>query len=135
MVKRYLSSFLISLAMVSIWGLWMAAQTDDTRFHVVVNLVQLNVAVTDGKGNYVTGLKPTDFSITEDGITEKIATFAEGNAPTRRVYEVAQQAEDKSPRGDSEPPSSRSDSLLAQETPAPESQDSLSSAIAGANVF
>ena len=61
-----------------------AAQETEPHIQVVVNLVQLNVAVTDGKGNYVTGLRPQDFAITEDGIHEKIATFAEGNEPTRQ---------------------------------------------------
>ena len=35
-----------------------------TPLRVVVDLVQLNVAVTDSKGNYVTDLRPSDFSIT-----------------------------------------------------------------------
>jgi Ca-activated chloride channel family protein len=62
-----------------------AQQEDASRIHVNVVLVQLNVAVTDRKGNYVSGLKPEDFVITEDKIPEKIATFEEGNEPTRSV--------------------------------------------------
>ncbi|MBS1798515.1 MAG: VWA domain-containing protein [Acidobacteria bacterium] len=58
---------------------------DDSRIRVDVVLVQLNVAVTDRKGNYVTGLKPEDFVITEDKIPEKISTFEEGNEPTKRL--------------------------------------------------
>ena len=54
-------------------------------FRVVVSMVQLNVAVTDSKGEYITGLRPEDFVIAEDGITEKLATFAEGDAPVRNV--------------------------------------------------
>ena len=42
-------------------------------------MVQLNVAVTDKNGNYITGLHPKDFTVTEDGIVEQVATFAEGN--------------------------------------------------------
>ena len=57
--------------------------------HVVVNMVQLNVAVTDKKGNYVTGLKPSDFQIVEDGLVEKAATFGEGNEPVRNLGDVA----------------------------------------------
>ena len=53
--------------------------------HVVVNMVQLNVAVTDKSGKYITGLRPSDFAITEDGILEKAATFAEGNGPARNL--------------------------------------------------
>jgi VWFA-related protein len=34
--------------------------------------------VTDNKGHYVNGLKPTDFRIFEDGILQQVATFAEG---------------------------------------------------------
>jgi VWFA-related protein len=54
-----------------------AAQDDPSHLRVNVVLVQLNVAVTDDKGNYVTGLKPEDFSITEDKIPQKISTFEE----------------------------------------------------------
>src|ERR1700752_793898 len=57
--------------------------------HVVVNMVQLNVAVTDKKGNYITGLQPSDFAIVEDGILEKAATFAEGDGPARSLSEFA----------------------------------------------
>ena len=57
---------------------WVWAQKDDTHIHVVVNMVQLNVAVTDNNGNYITGLRPQDFAISEDGIQQKMATFAEG---------------------------------------------------------
>src|SRR6516225_9713819 len=65
---------------------------DNPDIHVVVNMVQLNVAVTDKKGNYVTGLKPDDFQILEDGIVEKPATFAEGNGPARNLGELANEA-------------------------------------------
>ncbi len=56
-----------------------SAQDDRTRIKVRVDLVQLNVAVTDNEGNYVTGLGPKDFSIAEDKMPEKIATFEAGN--------------------------------------------------------
>ena len=56
-----------------------AAQEGATNFRVNVVLVELNVAVTDHKGNYVGGLRPEDFTITEDKIRQKIATFEEGN--------------------------------------------------------
>ncbi len=57
-----------------------AAQDDASRLHVNVVLVQLSVAVTDHKGNYITGLRPEDFAISEDKIPQKIATFEEGTA-------------------------------------------------------
>jgi Ca-activated chloride channel homolog len=66
-----------------------SAQEDASRIRVSVVLVQLNVAVTDGKGNYISGLSPEDFSIVEDKIPEKTATFEEGNEPPRRLIDVA----------------------------------------------
>ncbi len=60
-----------------------AAQDEATHLRVNVVLVQLNVAVTDHKGNYIGGLRPEDFEITEDKIPEKISTFEEGNGFVR----------------------------------------------------
>jgi len=62
-----------------------AAQNDQSRIRVSVVLVQLSVAVTDSKGNYVSGLRPEDFAIVEDNIQEKAATFEEGNGPAVRL--------------------------------------------------
>lgn len=58
-----------------------AAQDDSSRLHLNVDLVELNVAVTDRKGNYISGLHPEDFLITEDKIPEKISSFEEGGEP------------------------------------------------------
>lgn len=57
-----------------------AAQDTSSNFRVNVVLVTLNVAVTDRKGNYIAGLRPEDFTVTEDKIPQKIATFEEGSA-------------------------------------------------------
>lgn len=72
---------LISLAVPS-WS-----QNVGPSIRVNVDLVQLNVAVTDNKGNYVTGLNAHDFAVLEDRIPQKLATFAEGDAPVRAVSE------------------------------------------------
>ena len=69
-----------SLLLLVAGGPRFAAQDESSRLHVNVVLVQLNVAVTDHKGHYITGLRPEDFVITEDKIPEKIATFEEGSA-------------------------------------------------------
>jgi|SRR5579885_166675 Ca-activated chloride channel family protein len=58
-----------------------AQEDPSSRILVNVVLVQLNVAVTDGKGNYISGLRPEDFAISEDKIPQTIATFEEGNEP------------------------------------------------------
>src|SRR5216683_6626692 len=72
------------------------AQQNEADIHVTVDMVQLSVAVTDSKGNYVTGLKPWDFQITEDGIQQKLATFGEGNEPPRKLADFPQ--EDSKPK-------------------------------------
>ena len=54
-----------------------------------VDLVVLSFTVTDSKGKYVNGLKPSDFRILEDGIKEKISTFSEGNRPAMEMLETA----------------------------------------------
>ena len=55
----------------------LAPQDDPMRLRMNVVLVQLNVAVTDSHGNYVTGLRPQDFSVTEDNIPQNVSTFEE----------------------------------------------------------
>ena len=60
------------------------AENPEYRVAIDVDMVQLNVAVTDSKGKYITGLRQSDFAIFEDTIQEKIATFGEENAALRR---------------------------------------------------
>jgi VWFA-related protein len=88
MKKRLLLG--VVLATFSVIPVWMAGQENkpdrpDYRIAVDVDMVQMNVAVTDSKGNYLTGLRPKDFTVLEDGIREKIATFGEENEVPRRL--------------------------------------------------
>ncbi len=64
-----------------------AAEDDRPTFRVKVELVVHSFTVTDNKGKYITGLQPKDFKITEDGIAQKLNTFAEGNKPPVQVME------------------------------------------------
>ncbi len=65
-----------------------AAQTGQRPvFRVKVDMVVHSFTVTDSKGKYVTGLKPKDIRVLEDGIVQRIATFAEGNQPPLQVLE------------------------------------------------
>lgn len=80
LTKRVITLFAVIagyLLLTGASGPRITAQDDPMRFRVDVVLVQLNVAVTDDKGNYISGLRPEDFSITEDRIAEKISTFEE----------------------------------------------------------
>lgn len=47
-------------------------------FRANVDMVVLSYQITDSKNRYINGLKPNDFRIYEDGILQKISTFAEG---------------------------------------------------------
>lgn len=69
-------------------GAWLLAQEAPVPvFHSRVDLVVLTFTVVDSKGKYVNGLKPSDFRITEDGIPQKMSTFAEGDRPAMEVGE------------------------------------------------
>jgi len=98
------------------------------HIHVAVDLVQLNVAITDGKGNYITGLQPVDFTVLEDGIPQKVATFAEGNEPTRKLEGTGKSDTKDSGEnaGSREQLKGAGDRVSGAE---------LSSVVAGANVF
>jgi Ca-activated chloride channel family protein len=91
--RRFLSvSFLVALSLVAVFLVgvrFIGAQDDSTNIRVNVDLVQLNVAVTDSKGNYVSNLGPENFAITEDKIPERLATFEEGNEGPRQVLQPA----------------------------------------------
>ncbi len=106
------------------------AQEAETKIRVEVDMVQLNVAVMDSKGNYVTGLRPSDFVVTEDGLPQKVATFGEGNEATRIVNSNGSESD--------KPGELRSrtqhGSADASEGPS-ELGSELGSVMAGANVF
>ena len=59
-------------------GAALAGAQERPTFRVKVDMVVLSFQVQDNKNRYINGLKPTDFRIYEDGILQKISTFAEG---------------------------------------------------------
>src|ERR1039458_2188702 len=59
-------------------GVLLQAQSQRPIFKVKVDMVVLSFQVTDSKNHYIKGLKPGDFRIYEDGILQRISTFAEG---------------------------------------------------------
>ena len=81
MSKRVVIFSAVALAATTLL-LW--AQ-DRPVFRVKVDMVVLSFTVTDNKNKYINNLKPTDFRISEDGIVQKIATFAEGSRPALQV--------------------------------------------------
>ena len=65
----------------------LAQEKPGTVFRVKVDMVVLSFTVTDSKGRYINGLKPSDFRIFEDGIAQKVSTFAEGSKPALQVLD------------------------------------------------
>ena len=112
-----------------------SAQDEASRFRVNVVLVQLNVAVTDSKGNYVTGLKPEDFVISEDNIQQKIANFEEGDEWSLRTPAPTQSAASDAGAA----PTDKAEQVKEPEAPRPEPEHVLAGTkvpgLSGANVF
>jgi Ca-activated chloride channel family protein len=128
MQKQHLVlSLPLLLALLSGIGTATIAQQSQsgTRLRVAVDLVQLNIAVTDNRGNYVTDLRPSDFTITEDGISEKIANFEEGNGPTRTLVNMPEETD--ADVGDA--------STAQAHAPVGDPPQNLNAALAGADVF
>ena len=117
-------TLLTALAGLLVLGMDTATKAQEgPDIHVVVNMVQLNVAVTDKNGNYVTGLHANDFAILEDGIVEKPATFAEGDEAARRIDDSA------------DGPSAGRSQHLSSPGLEPASPQTFDALVNGANVF
>jgi Ca-activated chloride channel homolog len=123
MTKNQLLFFGLAATLSCSFGTRMAAQESEPNIRVIVNMVQLNVAVTDDKGNYITGFRPSDFAIVEDNISQKLATFGEGNEPAYKVADIVS--------ADGKPQASQADQKLSIDS----GPQTLGSMIAGANVF
>jgi len=65
----------------------LALAQERPTFSVKVDMVVLSFQITDNKGHYISGLKPKDFRILEDGIPQKVVTFADGNKPPVQIAE------------------------------------------------
>jgi Ca-activated chloride channel homolog len=85
-VSKTVRAFIGTFVLFGMAALWLYAQ-DQTTFHVKVDMVVLSFAVTDSKGKYVNGIKPNEFKIYEDDISQKLATFAEGNRAPLQVLD------------------------------------------------
>ena len=139
MAKRILSILPLSVALVCLSARITSAQDDTTSIRVNVDLVQLNVAVTDNKGNYVSGLGPENFAIYEDKIPERVATFEEGNEPTRQVPQNSAGTSPGAKPAPASKPAAPAHAVEASQKTEPAAagseMGSLSSQVPGANVF
>jgi VWFA-related protein len=140
MAKRPLLFLPIAVGFLFLGGRITGAQDDTANIRVNVDLVQLNVAVTDSKGNYISGLGPENFAITEDKIPERIATFEEGNEPARQVIQPPSNVASGKPGTPSPQSAAKTKATVVTAAPshpavAGEDITTLPSRVAGANVF
>ena len=59
----------------------LRAQGTEGTFRSGVDLVSLNVIVTDNHDKFISGLTQKDFSVFEDGIQQDVSFFAAANVP------------------------------------------------------
>src|SRR5439155_7522073 len=57
------------------------AQQRQPSFRIGVELVSLNVTVTDGAARYVTDLETAEFNVFEDGVKQDVTFFNKTNLP------------------------------------------------------
>jgi Ca-activated chloride channel homolog len=143
MAKRHLLILPTLVTLFFVGDRFTGAQDDSTNIRVNVDLVQLNVAVTDSKGNYISGLGPENFAISEDKISERIATFEEGNEPARQVLQAGPNGAPGKPAAPGSPSTAKTNAPLVaakafvKTNPGTVGEDvaTLPTQITGANVF
>jgi VWFA-related protein len=64
------------------------AQTQPPTFGTGVEIINLNLSVTDAADNYVTDLGADDFAIYEDGIRQELSLFTHENLPISMVIMI-----------------------------------------------
>jgi len=73
MVRRLV--LLVGLVAVALFAQTPSTDFPQTTIRVATHMVVVDVVVSDKSGNPVPGLQPSDFSVNEDGKTQKIAAF------------------------------------------------------------
>ena len=63
-------------------------QEDRYQFRVTVDLISLNVTVTDARSRFVTELLQKDFAVYEDGISQEVSVFSHEDLPIRMLLLV-----------------------------------------------
>ncbi len=57
-------------------------------FEAGIEVININVSITDQRGHYVTGLKREDFAVFEDGVRQDLSIFAAEDLPISMVLMV-----------------------------------------------
>jgi Ca-activated chloride channel family protein len=77
-VKHRWSLAIVGCAMLA--GV-VSAQQDRPAFRAAIDIVSLNVVVTDGSNHYVTDLEQPDFTVFEDGVKQEVSFFSRRQQP------------------------------------------------------
>ena len=77
------------LTLAALLALDAAVSTQQPTFKVNVNLVDVDVTVTDAHGHFVTGLAQEDFEVFEDGKPQQVQTFWYIELPAERAERFA----------------------------------------------
>src|SRR5580698_7027190 len=86
-----------------------AQEQTDYVFHAESDLVLVNVTVRDKNGKFVSGLKPSNFTILEDNKPQKIVSFDVENVDALPAVDVAQAKPLPEPTGQPSAPASATD--------------------------
>ena len=78
---RWLVAAVVVVASLDLVAAHQAPQPPQVPFRAGVDVVSLNVIVTDGTGHYVTDLAQSDFSVFEDGVKQDVTFFTRTNLP------------------------------------------------------
>jgi Ca-activated chloride channel family protein len=71
----------IAAAVAAVLGTALAAQQQPPKLRSGVELVSLNVSVTNGEGQYITDLEQPEFEVFEDGARQTITFFSRKQQP------------------------------------------------------
>ena len=80
----------LSLVLAFVVSFSLSFAQEDYTFHAESDLVLVNVTVRDRSGNFVRGLKPSDFTILEDNKPQKVVSFDVENIDAVATQDVAQ---------------------------------------------
>jgi VWFA-related protein len=69
------------LSVVALPALAQTPQAPPPTFGVEIEVINLNVSVTDGRGHYVTDLSDKNFAVFEDGVRQELSLYTHENLP------------------------------------------------------
>ena len=79
--RRWLAAIALVAATLQLASAQAPPQPPQVPFRAGVELVSLNVTVSDGTGRYITDLTAADFNVFEDGVKQDVTFFNRTNLP------------------------------------------------------